>query len=105
MEHELTGEDQNGEAGLATLAGVAVGIPGDVPDDALLDAAALARAFAVCRKSIFRARDRGELPEPFTFGGRLCWTAGAVRDHLRCMQADAIREAERRETRRAADFA
>ena len=83
----------------------AVGISGDLPPDALLDADALGRAFGVCKKSIFRAVERKELPEPFRFGGRACWTAGAIREHLLRRQAAAIQAAERHEAKRAADFA
>jgi len=76
----------------------------DLPADTLLDAAALARMFGKCKKSVFRAVDRKELPAPSMMFGKRVWTAGAVRDHLARRQAQAIRDAERQETRRAADF-
>ena len=76
----------------------------DLPPDTLLDARALASVFGKCRKSVFRAVGRGELPAPMTMGGRATWLAGAVRDHLTRRQAEAIRRAERHEARRATDF-
>lgn len=88
------------EATMGVVRGLA-----DLPADALLDAAALAGMFGKCKKSIFRAVDRRELPAPVTMFGKATWTAGAVREHLARRQADAIRAAERQAARRAADFA
>ena len=72
-----------------------------LPREQFLDAGALAKLLGCHRKTIWRTARRGELPEPFRFMGRLGWTAGAIADHLEARQAEALRQASRRNSKRA----
>jgi len=67
----------------------------ELPPEALIDEAALARIFGRCAKSIKRAVRRGELPRPVRLFGRPTWTARAVLGHVNKRLEAAKREAER----------
>ena len=54
----------------------------ELPADALIDEAALARIFNRHPVSIKRAIQRGELPPGVRLFGRQTWTARAVLEHL-----------------------
>jgi hypothetical protein len=71
----------------------------ELPPEALIDEAGLARIFGRCAKSVGRAVRRGELPRPVRLFGRPTWTARVVLDHLNARLEAAKRDAERLERR------
>ncbi len=81
--------DHNGI--IATLA--------ELPPEAIIDEAGLARIFNRHPVSIKRAIRRGELPAGVRLFGRQSWTAKAVLDHLNRRLEEAKRNAERAQQR------
>lgn len=69
----------------------------ELPRDAHLDAEALGRMLARCKKSVQRAWRRGELPPPVTFLGRHVWLVGTILDHFHARQDAAVKQAARRD--------
>ena len=67
----------------------------NLPPDALIDRAALARMLARCEASIDRAVKRGEIPKPVKFMGKKTWTAKVIQDHFVKRLALAAQEQER----------
>jgi predicted DNA-binding transcriptional regulator AlpA len=71
----------------------------ELHEDALIDAAALARHLGVCDRTLRRMIRRGELPPPVRMGGRSRWLAGRVRqwinDRAALAEKDAARELAR----------
>jgi len=67
----------------------------ELPPDALIDEASLARIFNRCTTSVRRAVTRGELPRPVKLFGKPTWTARAVLDHIAKRLEAAKRDAER----------
>ena len=86
-EHKAT--DRNGV--IAALA--------DLPADAIIDEAGLARIFNRHPVSIKRAIARGELPRGVRLFGKPTWTARAVLDHLNRRLEEAKKDAERLQRR------
>jgi hypothetical protein len=66
----------------------------ELPPEALIDEAALARIFGRCLKSIKRAIGRGELPPGVRLFGKTTWTAKVLLDHLDKRLEAAKRERE-----------
>ena len=54
----------------------------NLPADALVDEAAMGRAFAVSCRTIRRMVDRYELPPPIRIAGKSVWIAGRVRAYI-----------------------
>ncbi len=86
-EHKAT--DRNGI--IAALA--------ELPADAIVDEAGLARVFHRHPVSIKRAIRRGELPAGVRLFGKQTWTAKAVLDHLNRRLEEAKKDAERLQRR------
>ena len=61
----------------------------DLNPDAILDEAELAEMIGRHRRTIRRAVERGELPQPIKLFGRRSWTAGTVLDHIKRRLASA----------------
>jgi hypothetical protein len=72
-----------------------IAVLAELPPEALIDEAGLARIFGRCVKSIKRAIQRHELPPGVRLMGRPTWTARAVLDHLNRRLDEAKRDAER----------
>ncbi|MBP7051607.1 MAG: hypothetical protein KBE65_11375 [Phycisphaerae bacterium] len=70
-----------------------------MPPDAIIDEAALAKIFGRCPTSVRRAIQRRELPPGVRLFGKQTWTARVVLDHLARRLEDAKKEAERTERR------
>jgi predicted DNA-binding transcriptional regulator AlpA len=68
----------------------------ELPRSATLNAEALARILGRHKKTVSRSVRRGDLPQPFSMGGRHTWTVGAILDHFEAKQAEAIAHHEKR---------
>lgn len=68
----------------------------ELPEQAILDEAALAGSLGVTMRTIRRMVGRYELPPPIRFGGRSSWQAGAVLRWFAERAEKAARDAERR---------
>jgi len=71
----------------------------ELPSGAIIGVEALAQMFNRCSKSIERAVERGEFPQPIRILGKRCWTAGVIQEHitnrLKSAQQKAKKEGER----------
>ena len=67
----------------------------ELPPEAIIDEAGLARIFNRHPVSIKRAIARGELPRGVRLFGKPTWTARAVLDHLNRRLEEAKKDAER----------
>jgi len=72
---------------------------GDLPPDAVVSEAALAKIFDRHRVSIKRAVERGELPPSIRLFGEPVWTVRALREHLSKRLEAAKKEAEQLQRR------
>jgi len=72
---------------------------GDLPPDAVVSEAALAKIFDRHRVSIKRAVERGELPPSVRLFGEPVWTVRALREHLSKRLDAAKKEAEQLQRR------
>jgi predicted DNA-binding transcriptional regulator AlpA len=70
---------------------------GTLPEKALLDETALAKAIGCCTRTIRRMVNSYELPPPARFAGRSVWQVGAVNRWIEARLDRAMREAERAE--------
>ena len=77
----------------------------ELPPEAHLDIAALARILGRHRKSVERAVRRGELPPPIRLFGQGVWLVGYVLKHFQQRQEAAVKRAERREQARRKEIA
>jgi hypothetical protein len=71
-----------------------------LPRTSHLDSNALARILGRHKKTIQKAVRRGELPLPFKFLGKQCWTVGVIVDHIVSLQQTASAQQQREELRR-----
>ena len=62
----------------------------NLPKEAHVGSAALAKLLGVCKKSIERAVRRDELPRPFRMGGKSVWLVRTILDHFQCRQNAAL---------------
>lgn len=69
----------------------------ELPRDAIMDEAAMARAFGVATRTIKRMVDRYELPPPIVLASKRCWKAGTVLDWIN----DSIERNEKEAKRQA----
>jgi len=67
----------------------------ELPAEALVDEAALSRAFGVCARTIRRMVVRFELPPPIRMAGRSMWLAGNVIAWLKDMAEHAEKDARK----------
>ena len=55
----------------------------NLPDDALIGVAAVAALYACSERHVWRAAERGLIPQPARVGGIVRWRIGSVREHIR----------------------
>ena len=67
---------------------------GDLPGDAIISEAAIAKIFDRHRVSIKRAVERGELPPSIRLFGEPVWTVKALREHFTKRLDQAREESE-----------
>ena len=75
--------------------GVCLTILAGLPDMAMLDDQALARALGVCQRTVRRMAARYELPPPIRQAGKSLWIAGKVRAWIADRAEQAEREAQK----------
>ena len=66
-----------------------------LPEKAILDEAALAKALHVAPRTLRRMVNRWQLPPPVPLGGRSVWFAGRVLAHIEAAAIRAEKDAER----------
>ena len=59
-----------------------VGELGELGSGAVINEDGLAKMFKRCNRTIQRAIERGELPQPTRLFGKRSWTAGVIIQHL-----------------------
>lgn len=71
----------------------------ELPRDAILDEAAVAKAFGVVTRTIKRMVARYELPPPILLASKRCWKVGAIlnwiNDSIERTEKEARRQAQR----------
>ncbi len=71
----------------------------ELPRDAIIDEAAVAKAFGVVTRTIKRMVARYELPPPILLASKRCWKAGAIldwlNDNIERAEKDAKRQMQR----------
>jgi len=78
--------------------GVCLTVLAGLPEMAMLDDQALARALGVCQRTVRRMATRHELPPPIRQAGKSLWIAGKVRAWI----AERAEQAEQQAKREAA---
>jgi predicted DNA-binding transcriptional regulator AlpA len=68
----------------------------NLPPSAHLDAEALGQILGRCKKSVYRAVRRGELPPPVKFMGKHIWLVSSILNHMEARQQAVIEMSDRR---------
>ena len=89
VEHVKAGKEGAKNKGVTDLSWLA--------DDAYIDEQGLADALDKSARTVRRMVVRGELPQPFSFGGRRQWRVGDVKDHIDGLADKAIKAYEKQD--------
>jgi predicted DNA-binding transcriptional regulator AlpA len=97
--HEKDNESVTGVACAGFDSGVLITTLAELPERALLDERALARALGVTKRTVRRMVARFELPPPVSFAGRAMWQVGRVLAWFESRAERASRQAARNASR------
>ena len=97
-------EAEKADAGADGRAGLVLDALARLPDKAILDEAALAKALHVAPRTLRRMVNRWQLPPPVPLGGRSVWYAGRVLAFIEAAMIRAEKDAEKNARRFRENF-